>query len=467
MGRPYAAVVMAVLIGCTQGGLQSAIKLSQPNTAPPAFSAPSEAVLNKFRVPQADGAGEQFLGGMYVYTGLLPNLAQEQGIPYETYLDTYFKNLTDKGFNLFYISAGNFDPLIALSEKYKFKIIFQIDGCYLYNPTLEEARAKAACAIPIINKYKDHPNVLAFSVREEPSIGLMDALMEYYRTVRASVPDAPFHLLLNWSDTVKYKFDQSVMPIVMGTDRYTFWGWEWSGGGYASTPAFALKTYNHEMDFFRAPSDASGSLYQAVFTTSFWLETIREADVLAKHPNEYPRVKELVALGNQGWKDLGGGRWMYVRYYNPPPNATKAMIWLSVLGGANIIMEWTAIPTTQATRDMYEKKQYLQQDIPNTVGGVHNPGLDNKGTYELTEYSDTFRKLQDYGWIINRMRVSPSQNIVTTSNPKVLAKPFDVPGFRGKVIVLVNTDIGTWPHNSPWLSVSGINQHPVQTRRIG
>ena len=118
-------------------------------------------------------------------------------------------------------SAGNFDLLIALSEKYKFKIIFQIDGRYLYNPTLEEARAKAACAIPIINKYKDHPNVLAFSVREEPSIGLMDALMEYYRTVRAS-SDAPFHLLLNWSETVKYKFDQSVMPIVMGTDRYDF-----------------------------------------------------------------------------------------------------------------------------------------------------------------------------------------------------------------------------------------------------
>ena len=70
-------------------------------------------------------------------------------------------------------------------------------------------------------------------------------------------------------------------------------------------------------------------------------------------------------------------------------------------------MEWTAIPTTQATRDMYEKKQYLQQDIPNTVGGVHNPGLDSKGTYELTEYSDTFRKLQDYGWIINRMKSKP------------------------------------------------------------
>jgi hypothetical protein len=46
------------------------------------------------------------------------------------------------------------------------------------------------------------------------------------------------------------------------------------------------------------------------------------------------------------------------------------------------------------------------------------------------------------------MKVSASQKSVTVPDPKIATKVFDLPGVSGRVLVLVNTDIGTWPGNS-------------------
>jgi len=414
----------------------------------------------KFRVPNDLRGGEKFLAGFYIYPYHLQQVAKRQGQNYATFLDAWMRMLTAKGFSLFYVTASpNFDDWIFLSEKYHFKMIIQLDFAYLTTPNLEDVRSKVPAAIRFIRKYKDHPNVLAFNVKEEPSGAFMRPLDDYFREIRAEVPDAPLHLLLNNRDSLRYSLKAPV--TVAATDRYAFWGWDGSDGGYCATPSSALNWFRNEMEVYAQYAFDHGALFQAVFTTIANITVIKDDAIRGGEYGDYGRLQQLALDENQGWSKLDARRLKYVKYYHPPANCTRAMVWLSVLNGAQSILHFTGTPTDPIQEAIFSKELY--KSPPGSVKGVlpgtltdlvrndfvmqmFGPG--NAGSSMLDEYAGAVAELQGYGWIINRMRPCATQSEVVVSDENACARLFDLPGYTGKVLVIVNTDVGRWGANS-------------------
>ncbi len=368
--------------------------------------------------------------------------------------------LTGKGFNLFYVAAGeSFDDWLRLSEKYKFKLIVQLDFAYMTKPTHEEITRKAPAAIKFIKAHKDHPNILAFSVREEPSISDMKALDEYFGLIKAAVPDAPLHLLMHRRDTLTYALQQ--VPLVSGTDRYAFWGWDASAGGYAATPFSALNWFKNDMDAYAQYARRANSHFEAVFSTAVTVGVASAEEVRDGSFGDYERILRLARNNNQGWTTLGQDRFRYIKYYRPPQNCTSAMVWLSVYNGAKSLLHWSGNPTDAIQQDIILKELYrandsslaansqdVATDLARGTFTMQIFGSDNRGTYMLDEFSMAVRELQPYGWIINRMEPSPADNDLSVSDERAAIRAFELPGDRGKVFVLVNYDVGSWGASS-------------------
>ena len=118
------------------------------------------------------------------------------------------------------------------------KLIPQLDFVYFSAKWTDEQMAKTARrAGTFISKYVDHPQVLAWSVKEEIPRRRINRLTRYYLRILEYAPEAKFNIVHNNLGAAK---DQPVPdPAIMGTDRYAFW-WDTSGGGYLASPNFAL-----------------------------------------------------------------------------------------------------------------------------------------------------------------------------------------------------------------------------------
>ena len=419
------------------------------------------APFMKFRVPNDRGAGEKFLAGFYIYPYDLQQVAERQGQNYTAFLDAWMRKLTAKGFSLFYVTASspNFDDWIRLSEKYNFKMIIQLDFAYLTRPNLDDVRIKAPAAIRFIRTYKDHPNVLAFNVKEEPSKDSIRTLDEYFRQIRGEVPEVPLHLLQNNRDALRYSFETPI--TVAATDRYAFWGWDASAGGYCATPSSALDWFRKDMEVYARYSLDRGALFQAVFTTVANIHVTTDDIIHSGAYGNYGRILQLALDENQGWSRLAGKRFKYVKYYRPPANNTRAMVWLSVLNGAQSVLHWSGSPTDPIQEVIFTKELYKSQpadlmgEPPGTAADlarcdfeIQMFGPGNAGTPMLDEYAETVADLRNCGWFINRMRPSADQSKAVVSDENAHARLFDLPGYSGKILVIVNTDVGRWDTNS-------------------
>jgi hypothetical protein len=422
--------------------------------------ADASAPFVKFRVPNDRGHGEKFLAGFYIYPYYVQQVAERQGQNYTAFLDAWMRRLTAKGFSLFYVTASpNFDDWIRLSEKYNFKMIVQLDFAYLTTPNLDDVRNKAPAAIRFIKTYKDHPNVLAFNVKEEPSKDFMWTLDEYFRKIRAEVPEAPLHLLQNNRDALRCSFKTPI--TVAATDRYAFWGWDSSAGGYCATPSSALDWFRKDMEVYARYALDRGALFQAVFTTVANIHVTTDDVIRSGEYGNYGRILQLALDENQGWSKLAGKRFKYVKYYRPPANTTRAMVWLSVLNGAQSVLHWSGSPTDPIQETIFTKELYKSQpanlmgEPPGTAADLARDdfeiqmfGPGNAGTPMLDEYAEAVADLQNYGWFINRMRPSADQSKAVVSDENAHARLFDLPGYSGKILVIVNTDVGKWGTNS-------------------
>lgn len=423
--------------------------------------ADESAHFAKFRVSKDRGRGEKFLAGFYIYPYYVQQVAKRQGQNYAAFLDAWMRKLTAKGFSLFYVTASssNFDDWIRLSEKYNFKMIIQLDFAYLTTPNLDDVRIKAPAAIRFIKTYKDHPNVLAFNVKEEPSKDLMQTLDEYYRKIRAEVPEVPLHILHNNRDSLRYSFETPI--TVAATDRYAFWGWDASASGYCATPSSALDWFRKDMEVYAQYALDRGALFQAVFTTVANIHVTTDDMIRTGAYGNYSRILQLALDENQGWSRLAWKRFKYVKYYRPPANNTRAMVWLSVLNGAQSVLHWSGSPTDPIQEAILTKELYKSQpanlsgEPPGTAADLARDDFDiqmfgpgNTGTPMLEEYAAAVADLQNYGWFINRMKPSADQTKAMVSNENAHARLFDLPGYSGKILVIVNTDVGRWGTNS-------------------
>jgi hypothetical protein len=334
-------------------------------------------------------------------------------------------------------------------------------------------------AIPFIKTYKDEPNVLAFSVAEEPSLERKPYIEGYYELIRKSVPDAEFYLLFK---TDKEELPEEDFcdpaPIIKAVEPYTF-HWDFSGGYCLARPKAALKWYRRSLKRVGEPIRRNGIHFSVVFTTYsreiVWPQQKVWGNLPPDDPDdpgdEHDEIKNsIIAYADdeeEGWLWVDKDDLKYFKYYHPPQNCTRAMVWLAVMMGAKSIFQFLLKPTRLIYQEIIKERLYDERGADvnaypplnfNEKTGVnwevHILGLDNKGTHMLTEYAETCKDLQDFGWLINRMKYDDDHNqdpntklLMISEEGKTFSTSFSLETDRyrysGKIVVLVNRQVGT------------------------
>ena len=389
-------------------------------------------------------------------------------------LTKHVNYLADLGFNFLYVGGVKdnraWQDLLKLCERRRIAIIPQLDFAYLNANSIDAANKCAAKAIPFIRKYIKHPAVIAFSVKEEPSIKILPALNAYYQTIYREVPDAPLHLLHDKFNAMK--LTRAPYPQLVGTDRYPFW-WEFGAANNRATPRSAFKWYSSQLAAHYLEARKQQTEFQAVFTANV-IEYVISSDKLkqafypkklssSKREKLAQHVERLAAAGNQGWNILDKNSYRYWKYYRPPVNCVRAMCWLAIAEGARSVAAWSCDPLTPRKKKLgYCRRKSYKPEYEKKGFIVSMMGFDNNGTPELKEYAEFTHNIQPYGKLIRAMGKEIKNvignpkgheivNFEQRSNPPfavhqndVIWESFQVPGYAGKIVVVVNTKVGTW-----------------------
>jgi hypothetical protein len=397
--------------------------------------------------------------GFYIYPYHIEAVANRAGYDYKIYADELMKKLTSHGFSLHHLTTQDFDFWLYLAEKYNFQIIAQIDSAYLSKPSMEEVYAKAPTAIDFIKRYKNNQRIIAFSVIEEPSFDLMPFVYAYYKLIKLSVPDARLFLLHNNKKALEYPIENG--PSSIGTDRYAFWGWDSGAGGYSATPFSALNWYRSDMKYYSDYAKMHRAVFVSVFTSVGNIKITTKAEVESWRYGDPDRIFELAKSKNQGWTFVGDSMLRYVKYYRPPENCTRAMVWLSILNGAKMVLHWSGNPTDLIEKNIIENELYIEKGDRLLKKNQETIDAIKKGSYSLRilepnlestkvfkEYASSNTEIQKYAWIINRMFRTADETMVGFSDGLSSQNMFDLPGYRGKILVVVNINVGTWDSDS-------------------
>jgi len=402
--------------------------------------------------------GGQLPVGFYIY---LYNWKQFKN-PSEHDLDDALMEIARRGFNYLYVGGVTEDnalwqKLLESCVRHRIVVVPQLEFAYMQPQS--DIPALVSKAAPFIRKYKTHPAVLAFSVREEPfTVELTRMLQKYYKGILHEVPDAPLHLVHDYLGPLKAM--EPPYPAILGTDRYAFW-WEFGSGGHRATPSYALNWFRGQMDAYYQETAARGAEFQAVFTAdtleSFATpESVRKSfypDMSEAQRDKYlANVERNAKNKNLGWDHGPQGLFRYWKYYRPPANCVRAMGWLSVLEGARSLAVWHWGPLNESMQDF----AYRQTGRPGREYGCSITGWDGKGTPQLDEYTSFAGEIRRYGKLIRAMTKEytvenksavvqqPATPPISIKDEHACWRSFRVDGFAGRVVVVVNTRVGQW-----------------------
>lgn len=283
-------------------------------------------------------------GGGYIYGGLVASQTTKQAA---------LGRLAQHGLPLAHVALGSdLREWLDAAESCGMRIVAQLDGAYLVDPT--KAAVAAAQAIAYTQPVASHSALAGISIREEPPATLMPSLDSAYGAIRAALPGVPIVLTHNQLSAAQVTI--SNRPDLLWTDRYAFWGWDPSAGGYCATPRSALAWLWGSCRQFAAT--ATGSEFGVVLSASRMRQAIDAAQVGSGRYGDSARIRSLAAAGNQGWSVLSDGRFLMTKYYEPPPGATRAMVRIAALAGARRILMWTCWPDAASSADLWSTQQW-------------------------------------------------------------------------------------------------------------
>lgn len=404
-----------------------------------------------------------FYMGVYIYEYKIAQVAKEQGKDYSTFLSQHLDILRKHGVNAIYLGGTTqkrFEENLRLAQEYDIKLIPQLDFAYFRGHwTDADLTHYAKVAGEFIRKYNERPGILAWSVREEVAHKDVERLAQYYTGILKYAPKAKFNLVHNNLDAAKKQ--PLPNPAIVGTDRYAFW-WEFSGGGYLASPSFALKWTREQAGKYYTETANRGAEFMLVVTQGGMLipET---ANIYTKNPEkiQYPKTEaqkrklrqkilKFAREGRMGWKRITTPKSDFYnawKYYRVPKNCMKALAWISVLEGAKLFFCWSYTPPTEKILDTDITKSAMQQPAPKAVTWLTLAGRPGMTNPQLEEFSEAAKEIRPYERIITKMTKLPKSPI-KTKEKYTYNNAFSFPGLEGKVVVVQNSNVGTWPHNS-------------------
>ncbi|MBK6920603.1 MAG: hypothetical protein IPH07_24595 [Deltaproteobacteria bacterium] len=250
------------------------------------------------------------------------------------------------GHTLHYVAIDQLGTWLDAAQSVGTRIVAQIDAAYITSTDVAQARVKAVQAAALVRPYAGHPALAAVSLREEPSPALMPALDAAYAEFRRQLPGVPLQLTHNQSAAASVAI--ASRPERLATDRYAFWGWDPSAGGYCATPMSALRWYWAEVQRWVALLGPGCTIAICGSRLAMWAS---ESTVASGSLGTPDRIRALADAGNHGWARTGGG-YRYWKYYEPPPGSILAMVWLAYLAGARGVLLWTGGSATTVSREM-------------------------------------------------------------------------------------------------------------------
>jgi len=412
--------------------------------------------VTRLYLPDPDGRGELFNGGLYIY-----DREANAGL-----LDDHLRTLADKGLTHHYFTTPNSadeavytgyaDNVLELSKRYGTKASFQLNFAY-WNPSWSEAALdrNAQEAANFINNYRDDSAVMSFSVKEEPHTAQVPRVLAYYNDIvnTHGATDAPLGMIFgavsgSYSDTAKQVFEDNpygIYPLVTGFDPYRFIWMSSVLNGVISTPLSALNMLNR--DFTRDRAYIRDDQFpMAVIQAFAWseekyhLKTLSELQAEFSN-DEYQRLLRLADNNNQGlsYFDENRDSILFWNHYNSPINTMSAQTWLAIATGYKGVQVYHGSPGPFSNK-------------PNRHGIM---GPDGTGSPQLDEFAETINELHKFAWVINRMKYEGVDTDYVNEFvyvDRAYSGSFSLPGYDGKMVVLMNADVGTWANNSTyWL----------------
>jgi hypothetical protein len=431
------------------------------------FQAPIVAVLLLLAEPAPAGASPPVLSDGASAEQLFPAGFYTYSMPQVTWdsvtLRSHLRYMADLGFDVVHVNSLQLTDrsditVLDLAKQSGLQVLYQMDDAYY--PSSPQRIADAAADIQA-----SAGGVLAYSVKEEPAAAQIPDLFQYYSAVHAAsgVSAVPFYLLQDQVSAAAAVYNGYTtnpdLPQITGADLYPFtWNFFNNGSGYIVTPgkAFALlSSPDSGWPAFVAQTDFTQQTFFAVLTGSTerdsatlpQLQAWASAGACTAAPDAcYSRWITLAQQNNQGLsyvQDPNGDYVRYWSYYRPPPGAMRAQAWLAVAAGAHGVLAWSAEPDSKP-----------QHRVVPTITSLF--GADGSAHRTVLELAQVARDLKPFGWLINNMQRDPSADgaiaVSTPADPslaaEVIARAYAVPGVPGRVIVLVNTHVGTWSGNS-------------------
>ena len=256
---------------------------------------------------------KEFYVGVYMYDYQLKRAAEYAGEDYLIFVEKQFSRLKNNGVNAVYLAINSglrkhFSKWLEFAGKYNIKLIPQLDFAYFHigYPNIEWSEElenkRAAMAADFINKYKNRPEVMAWSVREEIPKKFIKDLARYLQKIKEKAPSAKFNMI--HSDLEAAKAQPEPNPTIMGTDRYSFW-WEFSGDGYMASPSFSLNWVKNQFSQFQKPVADRNADYMVVVTQGGFKLRLSEKQFekkRLKRPRLMARINRFDNDGRFGWK---------------------------------------------------------------------------------------------------------------------------------------------------------------------
>lgn len=408
------------------------------------------------------GAEKDFKLGVYIYDYAFVRHAKSDGVPVQDFIDKHFKILHDSGANVIHLTVTDptgkafKDIWLPALKKHQLKAYLQLDFAYFVpgkNWTEKHENKQAAKAGEFIKKFKNTPEILGFSIREEVAHKDVNDMARYYQKIMGYAEDFPIFTLHNNFGAAK---DQPVPdPVIYGTDRYAFW-WEYSAGGYMASPAFALNWTRNEAAKYYREAARRGADFMLVVTSNGYVSG--STDIMKSWGKRkfFNRIKKYAADNRFGWnKSTINTKEMYWvwKYYRLPENCVRALIWTGILEGAKTVLFWSYTPPAKADMKITPAERLFtsierSKRFSGSCSYLTLAGRDGFENRELKEFAAAAKELKPYKNLIPKMRKIEKSVLKTAKNKKFFNRSFTFNGLKGKAVVIHNADVGTWGANS-------------------
>jgi hypothetical protein len=408
-----------------------------------------------------------FLFSVYMYHNHWKKYAKESKKDYFKVMDEQFSILREHGVNALNLSVGDqkdFSELIKLVEKHNLVLFLQLNFAYFRpNWTDKQMKANAGRAAKFITEYKDHPNVVSFSVKEEVALKDVKKLSKYYKMILAREPNAPLQLTLNYLAPAKALPEP--YPAYIGTDRYGFF-FTGSASGYLASPIRALNWTRTQAHKYYIEAAKRNSEFFLVTTANaltapeparrYCVEKDFEKYISDKSDSRKKQLQilhkkclELAERNLLGWKKFtknGKTGYSYWRWYRPPAICVKAMAWISVLEGAKMFSIWSyhLFSKEKLKTTTYEASAFGPSK--RELGFCTMAGRPDMPNPQFKAYAEAAKEIMPYSKIImNMVKLKGSPLFTKTKNMFIRAYRYN--NIDGYIVLVYNNHIGSWPEN--------------------